>query len=89
MLYTLGGSLARLAASDDRDRFVLRGGMLLAAFGARRPTRDLDGGDLQPAIAVVAHHCQARVRPLADVLSLPDGTSRAFPNSSLVQDPDW
>lgn len=40
--YTLEGFLARLAASDYRDRFVLKGGVLLAAFGTRRPTRDLD-----------------------------------------------
>lgn len=34
--------LARLVVSDHRDRLVLKGGMLLAAFGQRRPTRDLD-----------------------------------------------
>lgn len=41
-LYVLEGFLARLAASPDRDRFVLKGGVLLAAFGTRRPTRDVD-----------------------------------------------
>ncbi|WP_319457341.1 MULTISPECIES: nucleotidyl transferase AbiEii/AbiGii toxin family protein [unclassified Mycobacterium] len=41
-LYTLEGFLARLAISDVRDRFVLKGGVLLAAFGNRRPTRDVD-----------------------------------------------
>ena len=29
-------------AFDDRDAFVLKGGVLLAAFDARRPTRDAD-----------------------------------------------
>lgn len=41
-LYALEGFLARLGTSDLRDRFVLKGGMLLAAFDARRPTRDVD-----------------------------------------------
>jgi hypothetical protein len=41
-LYVLEGFLARLARSPYRERFVLKGGVLLAAFGTRRPTRDVD-----------------------------------------------
>lgn len=41
-LYALEGFLARLSRSTLRDRLVLKGGMLLAAFEARRPTRDVD-----------------------------------------------
>jgi hypothetical protein len=41
-LYVLEGFLARLAASDLRDSFVLKGGVLLAAFDTRRPTNDVD-----------------------------------------------
>lgn len=41
-LYALEGFLARLSRSAARDRLVLKGGMLLAAFDARRPTRDVD-----------------------------------------------
>lgn len=41
-LYALEGLLARIAASDYRDDFVLKGGVLLAAFAARRPTKDID-----------------------------------------------
>ncbi|PJI93315.1 nucleotidyl transferase AbiEii/AbiGii toxin family protein [Luteimicrobium subarcticum] len=41
-LYALEGFLTRLAASGLRDDFVLKGGVLLAAFAARRPTRDID-----------------------------------------------
>jgi hypothetical protein len=41
-LYLLEGFLARLAASELREAFVLKGGVLLAAFDARRPTRDVD-----------------------------------------------
>jgi len=41
-LYALEGFLARLAASRYADQFVLKGGVLLAAYDARRPTRDID-----------------------------------------------
>ena len=42
VLYALEGLLARVALSEYRDDFVLKGGVLLAAFAARRPTRDID-----------------------------------------------
>jgi hypothetical protein len=41
-LYALEGMLARLTSSDHADKFVLKGGALLAAYQARRPTRDID-----------------------------------------------
>ncbi|MBX3311079.1 MAG: nucleotidyl transferase AbiEii/AbiGii toxin family protein [Cryobacterium sp.] len=41
-LYALEGFLARLAASESAADFVLKGGLLMAAFAARRPTRDID-----------------------------------------------
>lgn len=41
-LYALEGFLTRLTASDYSDRLILKGGVLLAAFGTRRPTRDID-----------------------------------------------
>jgi hypothetical protein len=41
-LYALEGFLARLAASKRAGDLVLKGGALLAAYGARRPTRDVD-----------------------------------------------
>lgn len=41
-LYALEGLLARIAASEYRDDFVLKGGVLLDAFAARRPTKDID-----------------------------------------------
>jgi hypothetical protein len=42
VLYVLERFLYRLSISEFRDRFVLKGGMLLAAFDERRPTRDVD-----------------------------------------------
>jgi hypothetical protein len=41
-LYILEGFLARLSHSPSGGKFVLKGGVLLAAFGSRRPTRDID-----------------------------------------------
>ncbi|MGH8979841.1 MAG: nucleotidyl transferase AbiEii/AbiGii toxin family protein [Acidimicrobiales bacterium] len=41
-LYVLESFLARLAESRFADQLVLKGGVLLAAFGERRPTRDVD-----------------------------------------------
>lgn len=41
-LYILEGFLARLSHSPSSKKFVLKGGVLLAAFGSRRPTRDID-----------------------------------------------
>ncbi len=41
-LYALEGFLTRLACSPHRRRFVLKGGVLLAALDARRPTREVD-----------------------------------------------
>lgn len=48
-LYILEGFLTRLAVSDSRVTFVLKGGVLLAAFGARRPTKDVDLAGLDVA----------------------------------------
>jgi hypothetical protein len=54
-LYVLEGFLARLAASAMRELLVLKGGVLLAAFGSRRPTRDVDlaGRDIANDTATV------------------------------------
>lgn len=42
VMYVLERFLYRLSLSEQRRRFILKGGMLLAAFGDRRPTRDVD-----------------------------------------------
>ena len=41
-IYALEGFLARMTESDHAETFVLKGGVLLAAYGARRPTQDVD-----------------------------------------------
>lgn len=41
-LYVLERYLARLGRSPYADQLVLKGGVLLAAFGERRPTKDVD-----------------------------------------------
>lgn len=41
-LFVLEGFLARLSASQYADQLILKGGVLMAAFSARRPTRDID-----------------------------------------------
>src|SRR5207244_1638076 len=41
-LYILERFLHRLSISAHRERLVLKGGMLLAAFDERRPTADVD-----------------------------------------------
>ena len=41
-VYALEGFLARLAQSAYAGKLVLKGGVLLAAYAARRPTRDVD-----------------------------------------------
>jgi hypothetical protein len=41
-LYVLEAFLACMAATRSAEQFVLKGGVLLGVFGARRPTRDVD-----------------------------------------------
>jgi predicted nucleotidyltransferase component of viral defense system len=42
VLFVLERFLYRVSLSSHRERLVLKGGMLLAAFAERRPTRDVD-----------------------------------------------
>jgi hypothetical protein len=41
-MYALEGFLTRLVASPYKGKLVLKGGVLLAAYDTRRPTRDVD-----------------------------------------------
>jgi hypothetical protein len=69
-LYVLEALLARIAASEYRGDFVLKGGVLLAAFAARRATNDID---LQASgIRNDADEVAGRIRELA-AADLEDG----------------
>ena len=69
-LYALEGMLARIAASAHAEDFVLKGGVLLAAFALRRPTKDID---LEATgIANDAQDVASRVREIA-AIALDDG----------------
>lgn len=81
-LYALEGFLARLAASEQSDAFVLKGGVLLAAFAARRPTRDIDfaAAGLSNDVADVERRVRAIViQPLGDGLVFDPGTVTGEP----------
>ena len=77
-LYALEGVLARLAASSQTADFVLKGGVLMAAFAARRPTRDTDL--LASGFANDVAGCERRIRDIA-AIQLDDGLS--FETSSV------
>lgn len=86
-LYVLEALLARLAVSGHRDDFVLKGGVLLAALAARRPTKDIDlrATGLENDADAVA----ARFREIAQT-PLPDGVvfdTQAL-TASVIRDAD-
>ncbi len=64
-LYALERFLDRLARSAHADLFVLKGGVLLAALDARRPTRDIDLA--AQTLENSAEHVLALVREIAAV----------------------
>jgi hypothetical protein len=65
-LYVVERWLARLSASPHADRFVLKGGMLLAAFGARRPTVDADA-----LVRHIANDVDVITRVVAEIAGRP------------------
>lgn len=50
--HLLESFLDRLARSEHADDFVLKGGVLLAAYGVRRPTKDLDAEAIGADVSV-------------------------------------
>lgn len=82
-LYVLEGFLARLAVSAVRESFVLKGGVLLAAFGTRRPTKDVDlaargvANDTETVLDLV--RAEFNVPPVGD-----DGIA-FFPNTARAE----
>ncbi|RAS63741.1 nucleotidyltransferase AbiEii toxin of type IV toxin-antitoxin system [Lentzea atacamensis] len=77
-LYVLERWLARLAASPHAGQFVLKGGMLLAVFDARRPTADADllarnlANDEESVIARVVDVARVELDPEDGVVFLVD-----------------
>jgi hypothetical protein len=88
-LYTLEGFLARLAVSDARDDFILKGGVLLAAFGNRRPTRDVDLAALHISNAPASVLSQI-VEVCDAVVPIDDGVrfSTASVTADVIRDED-
>ncbi|VXC13297.1 nucleotidyl transferase AbiEii/AbiGii toxin family protein [Aeromicrobium sp. 9AM] len=88
-LYVLEGFLARLSVSTVADKFVLKGGVLLAAFGDRRPTRDVDLAGLD-----LANDAETVLALLREILSveLPEDDGLVFVHESasaqVIRDED-
>ena len=86
-IHMLEGFLARLARSPHRDRLVLKGGMLLAAFELRRPTRDVD------LLALRTDNDQEAIREIIrDITAADLGDGLVFHldtiSSTLIRDED-
>lgn len=61
-LYALEGFLVRLVASKVSNDFVLKGGVLMAAFATRRPTRDIDLAATSARLATVGRFGRRKAR---------------------------
>ena len=76
-LYLLECFLARLVTSSMRDKLVLKGGVLLATFGDRRPTRDVDLAGLD-----ISNDSDAVLSLVRVILNVP------LPDDGVEFDPD-
>ncbi len=76
--------LDRLTKTPHAEDFVLKGGILLAAYGARRPTRDADAEAVDTALTV--EHLTEVVRDMA-ALELDDGVVFDIDTLSIRADP--
>jgi len=83
ILYVLERWLARLAASPSAGTFVLKGGMLLAALDARRPTVDADL--LARHLANDVHTVAARVQQIASIALDEDDGVDYLPDTASAQ----
>lgn len=88
-LYALEGFLARLSASTYYSQLVLKGGVLLAAFGDRRPTRDVDLAGIE--LDNDAAHVLEVVKAIASTTpAVPDGLvfDAAAGTAEVIRDTD-
>jgi hypothetical protein len=76
--HALESFLRRLTQTSHHGDFVLKGGVLLAAYGVRRPTRDADSNAV--SADVTDEHLAEVVRDIPEV-TVDDGqpTSRSNP----------
>ena len=95
-LYALEGFLDRLGRSSQRDRFVVKGGVLLAAYDSRRPTRDIDLAGIRianDAADISARICDTAAVSVDDGLvfdtSRPGSRSSAMRTSTAAYGSDW
>jgi hypothetical protein len=63
--HALESFLDRLARTEHHDDFILKGGILLAVYGVRRPTKDVDSEAV--SATVTAEHIETVVRDIAAV----------------------
>jgi nucleotidyltransferase AbiEii toxin of type IV toxin-antitoxin system len=63
--HTLESFLDRLTRTSHAGHFVLKGGILLAAFGVRRPTKDADANAV--SVDVTAEHLADVLRAIAAI----------------------
>lgn len=78
VLYILERFLYRLSISEHRDRLVLKGGMLLAAFDERRPT-----GDVDLLARSIANDVDSISEVVRQILAVPAGDGVAFDVGAL------
>lgn len=64
MRYLLESFLDRLTRTEHAENFVLKGGILLAVYGIRRPTRDVDVEAI--GAVVTPEHLERVMRDIAD-----------------------
>lgn len=64
--------LERLTKTPHAEDFILKGGILLAAYGARRPTRDVDAEAVNTSLSV--DHLAEVIRDVVTV-ELDDGVA--------------
>ncbi|MBX3087729.1 MAG: nucleotidyl transferase AbiEii/AbiGii toxin family protein [Cryobacterium sp.] len=81
-LYALEGFLSRLAASKYAADFILKGGVLMAAFAARRPTRDIDF-----AAHGFPNDTSEVVQRVLDIIAVPIDDGLAFDATSVSGEP--
>lgn len=81
-LYALEGLLGRLATSEYSADFVLKGGVLMAAFASRRPTRDVDLS--ATSFANDVPEVEQRIR---QIVSLASADGLDFDSSSVRGEP--